>query len=300
VAGANELIVNEAGTSKKASVYQLMEFMQDKGADVASAGTTVLGDGSYFHITGTSTITDIDFATSWDGRIARLVFDGILTLTHNATTLILPGGQNIVTGPGDSCTVCVDSGDNIKVIQFERAAQVQDSNPKNQSTASQSPAAAATTYLTSSNIAIPPSGLRVGTTFYWRLVCTKTAAGTLANSILVKLGTAGTTSDATILTFTLPAGTGAIDTGIFDIFVTIRGPLGASCIAQGHLTGSHKLAELVATELTGIMTQRNCTVLVTSGTFTSSTAGLIIGLAWTAAASQAYTFTQIIAESGNL
>mgnify|MGYP000042872219 FL=1 len=68
----------------------------EKGSNVASAGTVSLGEGGFFHITGTTTITDIDFATAKDGRAAWVIFDGILTLTHNATTLILPGGASPV------------------------------------------------------------------------------------------------------------------------------------------------------------------------------------------------------------
>jgi hypothetical protein len=120
-AAANEFGINESGTSKKLTVRQVEEFVHDKGANVASAATVTLGDGHYFHITGTTTITDIDFTNSWDGRNAILVFDGILTLTHNATTLILPGGLNIVTAAGDACEIVIDSGDNVKVLWYQRA-----------------------------------------------------------------------------------------------------------------------------------------------------------------------------------
>lgn len=90
----------------------------EKGSDVASSGTISLGEGGLFHITGTTTITDIDFATAKDGRSAWLIFDGILTLTHHATTLILPGGANITTAAGDMAYVTQDSTDNVKVAYF--------------------------------------------------------------------------------------------------------------------------------------------------------------------------------------
>lgn len=121
-AGANELAINEAGASKKVTVRQIEEFVHDKGADVASAATTTLGDGHYFHITGTTTITDIDFTNSWDGKFAILHFEDILTLTHNATTLVIPGAVSIVTAAGDKCGVVVDSGDNVHVVFYQRAA----------------------------------------------------------------------------------------------------------------------------------------------------------------------------------
>lgn len=71
-----------------------------KGADVASnAALTVGTDGNYFDVTGTTTITSI--ATVGVGAVIKLHFDGALTLTHNATDLVLPGGANITTAAGD-------------------------------------------------------------------------------------------------------------------------------------------------------------------------------------------------------
>ena len=300
VAGANELIVNEAGTSKKASVYQVMEFTQDRGADVASAGTLVLGDGSYFHITGTTTITDIDFTTSWDGRVARLVFDASLTVTHNATTLILPGGQNIVTSAGDSCTVIVDSGDNVKVIQYERASQLQLSNPSNASTAAQALTAATSTYLTGSALAVPTSKLRVGSIFRWHLILTKSAAGTVKTDFFVRCGTAGTTSDTAILTFNaLPVGTAVTDEAWVTIVVTCRGPLTSSGVFAGSIFVGHA-GNPVGTYTAGFITTTTYFKRLTSSTFDVTTANLILGISCTSGTSVVPTFEQVTAESLNL
>lgn len=71
-----------------------------KGADVASAAALTLGtDGNYFDITGTTAITSI--GSLGIGTVVKLHFDGVLTLTHNATDLILPGAANITTAAGD-------------------------------------------------------------------------------------------------------------------------------------------------------------------------------------------------------
>lgn len=104
----------------KASTPDSVAALWEKGSDVASTGTLSLGEGGYFHVTGTTNITDIDFATAKDGRWAVLVFDGALTLTHNATTLILPSGANIVTVAGDACCVVQDASDNVKVVWYQR------------------------------------------------------------------------------------------------------------------------------------------------------------------------------------
>lgn len=107
--------------TSKAVTSDALAALWEKGSDVASAGTISLGEGGLFHITGTTPITDIDFATPKDGRAATLIFDGALTLTHNGTTLILPGAANITTAAGDRCEVVQDSGDNMIVTNYTRA-----------------------------------------------------------------------------------------------------------------------------------------------------------------------------------
>lgn len=75
------------------------QFVQ--GAAIASAATTDLSTttGGYVHVTGTTTITS--FGTLPAGRIKSLTFDGALTLTYNATSLILQGATNYTTAAGD-------------------------------------------------------------------------------------------------------------------------------------------------------------------------------------------------------
>lgn len=76
-----------------------------KGADVASATALDISavDGNYFDVTGTTTITSIT-TTGFIGSEITLHFDGILTLTHDATNLVLPGAANITTAAGDEFT----------------------------------------------------------------------------------------------------------------------------------------------------------------------------------------------------
>lgn len=93
----------------------------EKGADIASAGTLTIGEGGLFHVTGTTTITDIDFGTAKDGRSAILIFDGILTLTYNATTLKMPGNASIITAAGDRCVVVQENADNVIIASYTRA-----------------------------------------------------------------------------------------------------------------------------------------------------------------------------------
>lgn len=70
--------------------------------DVASAATTNIGAAASnnVRITGAVTITAFDTVDAGIRRNVR--FAAALTLTHNATSLILPGGQSIVTVADDT------------------------------------------------------------------------------------------------------------------------------------------------------------------------------------------------------
>jgi hypothetical protein len=111
-----------AGTdTTRAVTPDAMAAFWEKGSDIASASRISIGEGGYFHVTGTTTITDIDFATDKAGRAVWLVFDGALTLTHDDTTLILPAGANITTAAGDACLVLSEDGsDNVRVPVYFR------------------------------------------------------------------------------------------------------------------------------------------------------------------------------------
>jgi hypothetical protein len=108
--------------SSKGSTPDSVAALWEQGADVASAGTTSLGEGGYFNITGTTTITDIDFATDKAGRKAWVKFAGILTLTHNASTLILPTGASITTAAGDMALFVSEGSDVVRCLAYQRAS----------------------------------------------------------------------------------------------------------------------------------------------------------------------------------
>jgi hypothetical protein len=97
---------------------------EGKGTAIASAATlTLSGPERYFHITGsTGPITDIDFTDAVDGRWAWLIFDSTPTITHNATTLQLPGGANIVAAAGDLGLIIQDATDNVICLDYIPAA----------------------------------------------------------------------------------------------------------------------------------------------------------------------------------
>jgi hypothetical protein len=89
--------------------------------DIASAATTNIGatSGQAVRITGTTTITSFGTAASGVRRVLR--FAASLTLTHNASSLILPGGANIVTAADDRAEAVSLSGGNWLVTSYTPA-----------------------------------------------------------------------------------------------------------------------------------------------------------------------------------
>jgi hypothetical protein len=74
-----------------------------KGADIASATPALsAATGNIVDITGTTTITSLGTVNA--GAVFFVKFTGVLTLTHHATALILPGSRNILTSAGDRAT----------------------------------------------------------------------------------------------------------------------------------------------------------------------------------------------------
>lgn len=84
-----------------ASIIAAVDHLFTKGADVASAATTDLATatGNFVDVTGTTTITALGTLAAGVERTVR--FTGVLTLTYNATSLILPTAANIATAAGD-------------------------------------------------------------------------------------------------------------------------------------------------------------------------------------------------------
>ncbi|MBU6163192.1 MAG: hypothetical protein KGO50_18930, partial [Myxococcales bacterium] len=87
---------------------------------VASASTADIGatPSQRISITGTTTITSFGTVAN---QLRFVSFTGALTLTHNATTLILPGGANITTAAGDAAVFSSDSSGNWRCLSYQRA-----------------------------------------------------------------------------------------------------------------------------------------------------------------------------------
>lgn len=155
----------------------------------------------------------------------------------------------------------------------------------NQSTAAQT-LGTGDTYVTGSDIRIPSCGLQVGSRITWRISLSKTGAGVAAPVWTVRMGTAGSTADASQWTHTGVAQTAVAETGYYELVLTIRS-IGASGVAQGSLvvtrtggTAATGLASVPVVEVTGAAADK---------TFVS---GQRIGLSINAGAASAWTVTQ--------
>jgi uncharacterized cupin superfamily protein len=92
-----------------------------QGTNIASATTTDIGaaTGNYVKVTGTAAITGLGTVQAGTRRIVE--FTGALTLTHNATSLILPTGANITTAAGDVATFVSEGSGNWRCAGYMRA-----------------------------------------------------------------------------------------------------------------------------------------------------------------------------------
>lgn len=85
----------------------------------ASGAPDILGAASNLVcISGTTTVTSLGTGAN---KLKHLRFSGALILTHNATSLILPGGANITTAAGDTCIVVSDASSNCRIFAYQRA-----------------------------------------------------------------------------------------------------------------------------------------------------------------------------------
>jgi hypothetical protein len=142
---------------------------------------------------------------------------------------------------------------------------------------------AADTYLTGSSVNIV-GRLKVGTSIRWRMVFTKTAAGTGTPTVTIRTGTNGSTSDTSRASWTGLAQTAATDTGWMDIEAVVR-----DASASGVLACAMRLQHKNTT--TGIANAAQEQLFqTTTSAFDLTAAGLIIGVSCNPNTSGVWTF----------
>ena len=102
----------------------LRKYLASPASNMASASTVNLAvaDGFYIQITGVTTITAL--GTESAGIQYLLRFADALTLTHNATSLILPGTANITTAAGDLALMISEGSGNWRCVNYQRLAGI--------------------------------------------------------------------------------------------------------------------------------------------------------------------------------
>ena len=103
--------------------------VNETSATLASASTVAIGaaEANYIFISGTTTITAFDTVQS--GTERTLEFQGALTLTYNATSLILPGAANITTAAGDTAIFRSEGSGNWRCIVYQPARNMPNASP---------------------------------------------------------------------------------------------------------------------------------------------------------------------------
>ncbi len=163
----------------------------------------------------------------------------------------------------------------------------------NASVAAQGPGFAADTYLVGSSVAIPAGTLKATSKYRCRFNVVKTAAGTVAPIIQVRVGAAGSVADAARCTLTFALQTAAIDEGVFEVECVFR-TVEAAAVLQALGRLAHRLS------VTGLSVDVSGAKLSTSATFDSTVVGLIIGLSVNGGTSAAWTVQLVSAELMNL
>lgn len=104
-----------------AQIRSQLGLMGFEGADIASATTTNLANatGWSVDVTGTTTITGLGTVDA--GQVFILRFTGALILTHNSTSLILPGAANITTVAGDIAVMKSEGSGNWRCVSYQRS-----------------------------------------------------------------------------------------------------------------------------------------------------------------------------------
>lgn len=122
-------VYNGEAWDEKTPAYTFIGGTLTKAVNEAPLGTVdsavspvaiAAADVNSVTISGTTAITAFDSIAA--GATRRLVFSGALTLTHNATSLILPGAANITTAAGDVAHFLSLGSGNWRCISYQKAS----------------------------------------------------------------------------------------------------------------------------------------------------------------------------------
>jgi hypothetical protein len=175
--------------------------------------------------------------------------------------------------------------------------------PVSISTATQAPTAGTDTYITNSSVPIPTtglhgptSGLQNGTMISWKIVMTKTAAGTGASTLTLRFGTNGTTADTARCT-ALTTGNATAVADVATFYVTAYATAGGSTSTLNcSMTMTHALATTGWSSTASYANHSNSTAT----SFDSTTSGMKAGLSFTGGTAVVTTIQEVQVTTTNL
>jgi len=185
--------------------------------------------------------------------------------------------------------IVIPSGGTASKITLAGLQQSLGAGYRNGSTATVSAGYASDTYLAGSAVTVPAGAWKVGTIYQCGFDMVKTAAGSAAFTITIRIGTLGTTGDTSVYTIPWGAGTAAIDTGWFEVYIAFR-TVGAGATIAAVGTCAHHLA---ATGLVSTGASGNGIIAQGVGGSFSSTTATILGLSVNGGASFSGTNTTV-------
>ncbi len=234
-----------------------------------------------------------------DAAATVLTTNAAVTVAQGGTGLTTLTANNVILGNGASAPTFVAPGTSGNVLTSNgttwASAAPAVRTVYNQSVAAQGAGFASDTYLTGSSVAIPATGLRVGTRYHLVFQASKTAAGTATPTLTIRFGTAGAIGDTSRCAMTWTAQTAATDTGIFEVWATFR-TIGSGTSAVIQCVGRRTHGASV----TGFGNLVSQVVATTGGGFDSTVANSIIGTSVNGGTSASWTVTLVQAELENL
>lgn len=122
--GDTALFISDASGNWKCYNYTRVSGhpLTTGASTIASASTTDLGSvlSQYISVTGTTTINGFG-SSAPTGAVKFVNFTGALTLTYNATSMILPSAANISVAAGDSLVAIALGSGNWRVLSYQKA-----------------------------------------------------------------------------------------------------------------------------------------------------------------------------------
>lgn len=248
--------------------------------------------GSYAAASHTHAIADVtNLQSTLDGKQAAGSY-AAASHSHSASDITSGTFSPDRLGSGSALQVLRRNAGN-SALEFAAVSVGGTPTKFSQSTAQQGAGFASDTYLTGSFIVIPSGSLLVGTRYRLIFDVSKTAAGTAAPVVTVRVGVNGSTGDTGRCTLTFLAQTAVADDGTFEVFITVRA-VGATAVLQAVAQCRHRLST------TGLQNQPGTTVRATSAAFDITPANTGIGVSVNGGASAAWTVQLVQACLENL